>query len=265
MHSYKTSSNYQKTYLVFVFILFQLFIAAQNQDSIKPELRHFSGIISATNNGISLLPNLTLGKPAVLCDLSFGKGKLTFDPMIRFAMNGRPWGFILWWRYKLVQSKKFNMAVGAHPAFIFRTKEFEDNGVKNNYTVVQRNFASEMTPTYTLSKNFSVGLHYLFAKNLDKVGFQYTNFVAFRTIINQDLSQKIHLNFVPQLYFLSLDKLSGYYVNSTISLKHKNFPIGLSSIMSQRIKSTVPGNPFVFNISLYYNFNNDYVPQVSHI
>jgi len=69
---------------------------SQNNDSTKVA-SHFGGAVTVTNKGISIVPNLTLGKPAVIFDLSMGKRKLSFEPSLRFALEGKPWSFLFWW------------------------------------------------------------------------------------------------------------------------------------------------------------------------
>ena len=66
---------------------------------------------------------------------------------------------------------------------------------------------------------------------------------------------------MPQLYYLKMDKKTGTYVNGTIILSKKNFPLSLSSIVSQAIDTEIVGNEFVWNIGLNYNFNQKYVRQ----
>jgi hypothetical protein len=115
------------------------------------------GQITATNNGVSLIPAFSLGKPAVLFDMNIGKGRLSFDPMFRFGMNGKPWAFVFWWRYKFIQEKKFNLGLGAHPSVVFRDVSVTENGVARNFLAAQRYFAWEVSPTYLLAKNANLG------------------------------------------------------------------------------------------------------------
>jgi hypothetical protein len=65
---------------------------------------HFGGAITVTTKGISMVPNLSLGKPAAIFDLSMGKRRLSFEPSLRFALEGKPWSFLFWWRYKLINN-----------------------------------------------------------------------------------------------------------------------------------------------------------------
>ena len=247
--------------IFFILLISHQIIFAQKIDSSKT-IKHFSGVITATNNGISLLPNFSLGKPAVLFDMSFGGPKLSFDPMLRFAMNGKPWAFIFWFRYKLAAEKKFNMSVGAHPAFIFRETTLPSNGVSKNYLTAIRFIASEATPTYVFNKHLSLGVHYLYSHGLTKDITQNTHFVAIRTpISNIPLGRAFIFSIIPQFYFLKMDSKSGTYINATAILSRHNFPISLSSIVSEELKSTIGGKPFVWNIALNYNFIHKYLNQ----
>ncbi|MCU0468164.1 MAG: hypothetical protein MUF58_06140 [Arcicella sp.] len=124
----------------FCFIMTSYLSVGQNPDTVQTP-SFFRGQITVTNNGVSLIPSFSLGKPAVLFDLNIGKGRLSFDPMIRFGMNGKPWSFIFWWRYKMVQQKKFNLGVGAHPSVVFRDISVINNGVSSDYLAAQRYFA----------------------------------------------------------------------------------------------------------------------------
>jgi hypothetical protein len=250
----------KKAFVLFAFLHFYFLSFSQKVDTTQIP-RHFSGIITATNNGISLLPNFSLNKPALLFDLSLGKGRLSFDPMLRFSMEGKPWAFIFWWRYKLIKREKFTMNIGAHPSFVFRTVPTVNNGVSKDYLTTLRFFAGETTPTYFFNKHIGIGLHYLVSHGLTKDITQYTNFVAFRTIFsNIPLSNQFRMTFVPQFYYLSMDTHEGTYINGSVTLTKKNFPITFSSIISKAIKSNLGGKDPVWNVALNYVFNKKYLP-----
>ena len=84
-------------------------VFSQETDSTK-HAKYFGGGVTVTNNGISLLPTFTLGKPAAIFDMKVG-GRLTFEPQFRVLLEGKPWSFIFWWRYKIVDTNKFRMRV----------------------------------------------------------------------------------------------------------------------------------------------------------
>ena len=87
---------------------------------------HISGAVAVTQNGFSILPMFTLGKPAAIFDLSVGNSRLAFEPQFRFSLEGRPWSFIFWFRYKAVNQKKFKFSIGGHPSVAFRNTTLYD-------------------------------------------------------------------------------------------------------------------------------------------
>jgi hypothetical protein len=80
-------------WIILTFSLLTQLPFAQRIDSLRIP-NNFSGAVTVTTKGISTVPNLTLGKPAAIFDLSMGKRNLTFEPQLRFALEGRPWSFL---------------------------------------------------------------------------------------------------------------------------------------------------------------------------
>lgn len=93
---------YNKVFISNICFLNLTYISFSQKNDSTIVAGHFGGAVTITNKGISIVPNLTLGKPAVIFDLSVGKRKLSFEPSLRFALEGKPWSFLFWWRYKLV-------------------------------------------------------------------------------------------------------------------------------------------------------------------
>src|SRR5512133_2060647 len=151
---------------------------SQTADSTKVP-GHFGGAVTLTTKGISTIPNLTLGKPAAIFDLSAGR-RLSFEPQFRFSLQGNPWSFLFWWRYNLVQTGKFRFNIGAHPAFSFKSKTSVIDGVVTENMMVYRYLAGELSPVYLLSKNVSIGAYYLYSRGIEKVLTRNTNLIAFR-------------------------------------------------------------------------------------
>ena len=230
---------------------------SQSTDSTQTP-SFFRGQITATNNGVSLIPTFSLGKPAVLFDLNIGKGRLSFDPMIRFGMNGKPWAFVFWWRYKLIQQKKFILGLGAHPSVVFGDISVFESGISRNFLAAQRYFAWEASPTYIINKNASLGLYYLGSKGLTKDIVQNTTFLAVRSVIRMNLSKRFTLGLIPQAYYLKMDDKEGTYINATVNLYKKDFPVSLNVITSKALKTQIIGKDFLWSIGLVYNINNKY-------
>ena len=231
---------------------------AQNSDSLKIT-KGFSGAITLTTKGLSTFPNLTLGKPAAIFDFSLGGEKLKFEPTLRFALEGKPWTFILWFRYQVLKNEKFQLKLGAHPAYSFKTITVTENGNTSEILRVQQFLAGEVAPVYFLTKNISAGPYYIYARGISEGAVKNSNFISVRAnFSNISLGEKYFLKLFVQAYFLKLDEQDGFYVNSALSLNRRNFPFSISSTVNQKLNSTIPGDDFLWNINLTYSFNNRY-------
>jgi hypothetical protein len=86
------------TIMLLLPVFFNQIATAQKSDSTSLRLNSFGGAVTIQSKGISTIPNLTLGKPAAVFDMKVGR-KLTFEPQFRFALDGKPWAMVFWWRY----------------------------------------------------------------------------------------------------------------------------------------------------------------------
>lgn len=231
---------------------------AQKQDSTL-RLYHFSGAVSVTNNGIALVPTFSLGKPAALFNFSLGGKRLTFEPDIRFSLEGKPWAFLFWWRYKLVKSHKFTLNVGAHPALNFRTVVSPTDGKQS--IVVRRYLAGELVPNYALGKHISIGMYYLYSRGIDWDATRNNHFLLLNSSVSHiKLGNQLLLKITPQVYFLYQDGNQGYFAAAVTTLSKRQSPWSLSSIVNKTIQSHIIGSKdFVWNLSLVYSFHKKFV------
>jgi hypothetical protein len=236
------------------------FSFSQKTDSTE-NIFHFKGAVTVTNKGISLVPTFTLGKPAAIFDLSMGKNKLFFEHQMRFALEGKPWSFLFWWRYKLVANNKVAITLGGHPAMNFKTETHLANGILRKYIVTRRYLAGELVPNYFISKNVSVGLYYLYSRGLDYGAPRNTHFLTINSNLSHiKLGNQFFARFNPQFYYLRQDEKDGFYFTSTLTLVKQNFPLTVQSIINKTIQTDIPGSEnFVWNVSLIYSFSKKYV------
>lgn len=244
--------------MIFVSLVLSSHSFAQESATERPT-RQISGIITATNNGISIIPSFSLGRPAVFFDLSMGGERFSFDPMLRFGMDGKPWTFVLWGRYKLIKDSKFTLTVGGHPAFLFQEVDMVVAGKPKKMMVGNRYLAGEIATNYRFSKKFSMGLYYLRGTGIQVLGAQNSGFLALNSqISNINLVRDFKLRINPQLFFLKVDENSGFYANSALTLKKGDFPVELQGFFNKKIKSEVAGDDLVWNMSLLYMFSNTF-------
>jgi len=257
-----TKNLIKRAFLLIGVLNLSLSAFSQNSDSTKVA-NYFGGGITVTNNGISLIPTFSIDKPAVLFDLTAGRGKLSFEPQFRFSLEGKPWTFFFWWRYKLVNTSKFFVRVGVHESLSYSTLSVLINGETKESIITQRYLAGELAPNYFLTKNISIGVYYLYSYGIDNANVRNTHFAMLNmNFSNIKLSDKFFLSYMPQIYYLRINKNDGFNVTSTLTLARKNFPVCFSVFGNKTIRSNVPGHKdFVWNASLIYSFNNQYVKK----
>lgn len=234
---------------------------SQSQDSTKI-IRHISGAASLTNNGISLIPSFPLGKPATLLLMSLGGERFSIDPDIRFALDGKPWTFLFWARYKLIKQAKFQMHTGAHLGMNFRTSTLPVNGAVSENIVLRRYLAGELSPNYYIRKHISIGTYYLYSRGIDVGAVRNTHFITVNSIFSRiPITQQLYMRVNPQLYYLNQDGKTGHYFNSVFTLAKNNFPLSVSTIINKSIRTNIPGKDFIWSMSLVYTFNQNYIPK----
>lgn len=233
---------------------------SQKTDSTK-QLFHLNGAVTLTNKGISLIPTFTLGKPAAIFDLSMGKKRIFFEPQLRFALEGKPWSFIFWWRYRVVNTSSFKMSIGAHPSLVFKTVKSQVNGAPADVIQANRYLAAELSPNYFVAKNISVGVYYLYSHGIDRDAVRNTNFITLNSNFSHiSFGKKVYAKFNPQVYYLKQDSHDGFYLTASFTLGMNKFPLSAQYLFNQSIRSNIPGSRnFISNISLTYAFNNSYV------
>lgn len=253
-----THVDFRQISLVVLLFLTTTSLFAREKDSTNVD-NAFNGYVTVTNKGISTIPNFTLGKPAAILNMSIGR-KIRFEPEFRFALEGKPWMFIFWWRCNLAKSERFYLRLGANPTFAYKHLSLMSNGIKNDYLVSYRTLTADLTPVYALSKGISIAAYYMYVYGIEDFTTRNTHYLALRGYFsNIHLSDQFFLKFNPQFYYLYQDKLQGTYFNATLSLNKRNFPFALASLVSKPIRTEIPvGKEFLWNASVIYYFNSVY-------
>jgi len=259
----KSKTNIQQVALFFALFAMPYFAFSQSKsmadtakvDKIK-QTTQFSGVATVTNNGISLVPTFSLGKPAAIFNFAAKGERLSFEPELDFAIEGaKPWGFMFWVRYKLIQSDKFKLNIGTHPAFVFSDIATSTNGISKNLLTADRYWAAEISPSYLLSKDLSVGLYYLYGRGLNEGITLNSHFLGINgALSNIKLSDQFSFRLIPMLFYLKLDGNEGTYLTSTFTLTKNNCPFSISSVVTKSIKTNIQGDSFVWNVSLAYAY-----------
>jgi|WetSurMetagenome_2_1015567.scaffolds.fasta_scaffold29866_3 hypothetical protein len=259
MNNFKGKHRTKSALLILILINLTHISLSQNNDSTVTPL-NFAGAVSVTNKGISVIPNFTLGKPAVIFDLSIGKGKLSFEPQFKFALEGKPWSFIFRGRYKLLQSEKLQINIGVSPGISFRTTTFTSNSISTDALVANRMLSGELAPNYFFTKDISLGVNCFFAHILEKGPVKNTEMISLRSSFsNIRISKQLYFSLNPQIYYLKLVDIGGFYFSSSLALSKRDFPVSVSAFINKTIQTEIPADEsFLWNVTLKYSFNKEY-------
>jgi hypothetical protein len=258
-----------RSQIVFIKLILPFFLVgltqtvfAQEKDNTIEKVNRFGGAITVQSKGISTIPNLTLGKPAIVFDMIVGR-RLTFEPQFRFALEGKPWAMVFWWRYKIFTVNKFTMDARANYSLAFKTINDASSETPQENIRTTRYWAGALTPNYQFNKYIGVGMYLFYTKGIEKYITQNTYMVSFRPIIsNIPITKNIVARVGPEIYYLKMDGNDGVYLNTTILITKKNFPLSVSALANRTLNSTIPADyDFLWNAGLIYSFNNAYVKK----
>jgi len=243
-----------------LFICLSNILNAQETESSNLKVNRFSSSVSITTKGISTIPNLTLGKPAVVFDMVIGR-KFTFEPQFRYSLEGKPWAVVFWGRYNVISNEKFRMNVGANPSISFKSITDVSSGSPVEYIRAGRHFAAEIAPSFPISKNFNIGAYFFYSHGIDDYLTKHTELIALRSsITNIPITKQFVLRISPQIYYLNMDKKEGLYFNSTVAVSKRDFPVSITALINKTITSNIQsGSDFLWNVSLIYTFNKEYI------
>lgn len=260
------STFHIKKMLLLISLLFLAELAFSQQADSTKNVLSVSGTISANNNGFSLVPTFSLGKPAIQTGFNIeGKGRLSFQPQFWYSMlDYKPWSFIFIWRYKVIKKDKFQVILGTHaPAINFKSGNVTEDGVEKDIVKARRFYpALEVMPVYHLNKHTSLSLYYLFGKGIETEVASANSFLSLRADFNDiPLTKKLYLRFNPQLYYLKINQADGLYMAAGATLAHRKLPFSLSSMINMELTSAIDTENFVWNVGINYSFRKQYVEQ----
>jgi hypothetical protein len=231
-------------------------------DSTKKDF-YLKAAANITNKGISYIPNFSIGKPAIIIDLSMGSRKLFFEPQLRFSLKGEPWAFLFPIRYKIKPTGKFQMTMGVNPLMNFKKVTYMVNEVSTSDLVSRRYLGGEFKSNYFITQNISLGAYYLYFCGVSNGALKNTNFVSINANVSSiKLGGGFYTKLNTQIYYLNQDGKDGFYFSPVVILLKKRIPFSIQSVMNATIHSIIPGNQkFIWNISLIYTFNKTYTEK----
>jgi hypothetical protein len=235
-------------------------LLAQKKDSIIVKTSRFGGAVTIQSKGISTIPNLTLGKPAIVFDMVVGR-RLTFEPQFRYSLEGKPWAIVFWWRYKIITKNKFTLNASANTSLSFKSGNDITNEASREIIRTTRYLAAALSPNYQFNKYIGLGTYLFYTKGIEKYITQNTYMVSLRpSISNIPVTKNIAARVGPEIYYLKMDDRDGVYLNATFLINKKNFPLSITGLINKPLKSNIPAEyDLLWNVCLVYTFNKEFM------
>jgi hypothetical protein len=236
-------------------------LLAQTERNSTAKTYNFTGAVTVQSKGISTIPNLTLGKPAIVFDLKLGR-KLTFEPQFRFALDGKPWAMVFWWRYYESIGSKFRLTYHTNYSFSYKSIiSYSASGKAQDLIRTTRYLVGALEPNYKINNHLGLGLYLFYNYGIESFITRNTYMASVRPgISNIPLAKNLVATIVPEIYFLKMDDKSGVYLNSRFSISKKNSPITISGLINKPIKSTIVAEyDLLWNLGLSYTFNKKFM------
>jgi N-acetyltransferase len=214
-----------------------------------------TGLVTVTNKGISTVPSFTLGKPAAILNVSIARSGFAFEPELKYGLDGKPWAFLFWGRYRLDRDR-FHLTIGEHPSVNFRTRTVSIDQSEREVIEARRFLAGELYPSYSVSANVGVGVYYLYSRGFDPDVAENNHFLALRTTLsNVPRSDSYFVRFIPQVFYLKQDARDGFYINSALAIGKGDLPLSVGAQVNRTIQTSIlEGDDFIWNVSLSYAF-----------
>ena len=237
-------------------------LSAQNEDSSARKINNFTAAATVQSKGISTIPNLTLGKPAIVFDMKLGR-KLTFEPQFRFSLeDGKPWAMVFWWRYYQTINNKFRVTYHTNYSLSFKSIDsYSPSGTSQEITRTTRYVIGALQPNYQFNKYIGIGMYLFYMHGLETFITQNTYMFSFRTYIsNIPITKNISARVDPEFYYLKMDDKDGVYFNSRFLISKKNCPVSISALINKPLETTIPSEfDFLWNVGVSYTFNKKYI------
>ena len=220
------------------------------QDTVKRKLEPALSV-SLNSNGIASIPAFSLGKPAIVASVNLTKGRFSYDPVLAYSLEMKPWYIDNWLHYKIVSRPAFTLRAGVN----FST--FCSGFAVNDEVILkaERYFAFSMTGTYRFSPFTSLSLDY-WSDNGQETGSLSGHFIALAFDQSEAaLGEKAFTSVNLMLFYINYNgDNDGLFVSPRIAFSIRSIPSSIFFQATQAIQSNISPRPgFRWNIGISYN------------
>jgi hypothetical protein len=235
--------------VLFIFIFGIAFPQEESHDSGK---RLKAGAnVSLNSNGVASIPAFSLGKPAIIASVSLTKNRFSYDPVLAYGLNLKPWFIDNWLHYKIIRKPSFELRTGVNFSTFFSENKLNDETILRG----DRYLAFEMAATYNFPSNTSLTLMYWNDNGIEPgtISGHFLDLIGEKRDIK--IGKSILMSANVQLFIITYDgNNDGLFVSPKISFALRNIPFAIFWQGTQVLSSNIIPDPgFQWNIGLSYS------------
>lgn len=231
-------------------MIFSLSWSREPSDSTRSGLEA-SATLSLNYNGIAYIPAFSLDKPAITGAFSLAKGRFSYDPVLNYGLDLKPWIIDNWFHYKIIDRPVFEFKTGAVISAFFSEYEAEGETVLQ----AQKYLALEFVSTYKFTPRSSLAFTYLLDRGQDPgtLTGHFFNLQADRSDL--ELGKKVLLSGSIQLFYINYSgDNDGLFTAATVSASLRNIPFSIFFQGIQHFWTNITPSPeFKWNVGLAYH------------
>ena len=232
-------------------VIFSIFTVSWSQeilDSTKSKKLKAEATISLNSNGIAYIPAFSLDKPAIIGSFSLVKGRFSYDPVLHYSLELRPWIIDNWFHYKIIDRPAFEFKAGAVISSFFSEIETPDEVIHQ----AQKYLAVEFISKYKFTPTSSLAFTYLLDRGQDPGTVQGHFFNLQAEKSDMSLGKKGLLSASLQLFYINYTgNEDGLFMAGNVSASLRNVPFAVFFQAIQAISSNITPFPgFKWNVGL---------------
>lgn len=224
--------------------------AAEKSDSTRSKLT--AGVtFSLNSNGIASIPAFSLDKPALVASPVLSKGRFSYEPVLAYGLNLKPWYIDNWFNFKLINRPAFEFRAAWNLSSFFSEYTPEDD---RTFLKSERYYAFAFTGTWRFAPKTSLQLAYWNDRGQEEESLKghFLNMVLEKT----EMPVGNHVLFTAALQVFYIDytgESDGLFVTPRAAASIRNVPLSLFFMATQAVQSNIDPFPkFRWNIGLAY-------------
>lgn len=236
--------------LFLFFILIATTALSQSTDTENAKKLKASGSFSINSNGVASVPAFTLGDPAFITSVSIAKGRFSYDPVLGYGLDLKPWFFDNWLHYKFIARPIFEMRAG------FNYSTYFSEYITPEETILQgqRYFTFALEAFYTFKPKHSFQFAWWNDRGQEPGTIQGHFLSVAYEHTEIEVAKKLLLSANGQLFYINYTgDNDGLFITAKVSAAVKSIPLLLYFHGIQSITSNVEPFPgFKCNVGLAY-------------